>query len=202
MMSESPSAFPVICDRCRAEGLAGTDPFEAFGDLLDFQPVARRKRRADGWDETCQRAFIAALSLTGSIRAAARAVDKAAFGVDQLLASPGSEGFSAAMDEAFAMAADERSRRIAESLRAVAAERSDWRPPAPPWAKAASRPPPRGNSRLGAAGRDYPTRWEDMTAEQRHALTDRILGAIIKPYASRLRSEREARLAGQRRSAR
>jgi hypothetical protein len=76
-MSDSPAPIPVVCDRCRAEGLAGDDPFEAFGDLLDFEPVPRRKARADGWDAECQRAFVAALSLTGSVRAAARAVGKA-----------------------------------------------------------------------------------------------------------------------------
>jgi hypothetical protein len=54
--------LPVICDRCRAEGLAGEDPFEAFGALLDFDPVPRRAHRADGWDAEVQRAYIAALS--------------------------------------------------------------------------------------------------------------------------------------------
>jgi hypothetical protein len=47
--------IPVICDRCRADGV-GEDPFEAFGALLDFEPVPKAKR-ADGWDEECQRAF-------------------------------------------------------------------------------------------------------------------------------------------------
>jgi len=61
----------VICDRCRAEGAAGTDPFEAFGALLGFDPVPRRAHRADGWDPETQRACIAALSLTGNDRAAA-----------------------------------------------------------------------------------------------------------------------------------
>src|SRR3954452_1525063 len=92
--------IPVVCDRCRAEGLAGEDPFEAFGALLDFEPVPRRMNRADGWDAEVQRAYIAALSLTGSDRAAARAVGKAAFGIKQLLNSPGSEGFAAAREEA------------------------------------------------------------------------------------------------------
>src|SRR3954452_22933299 len=112
-----PHPLFVICDRCRSEGLAGEDPFEAFGDLLDFEPVPRRKKRADGWDAEVQRAFVAALSLTGSYRQAARAVGKAAFGVDQLLRSPGSEGFAAACGQAMAMAADERSRRLAEGVR-------------------------------------------------------------------------------------
>ena len=48
-MTESPHRPPpplyVICDRCRAEGQAGEDP---FGDPLDFAPVPRLTTRADG----------------------------------------------------------------------------------------------------------------------------------------------------------
>lgn len=39
---------PVICDHCRAEGLAGEGPFADFGAFFDFEPVPRRKNRADG----------------------------------------------------------------------------------------------------------------------------------------------------------
>ena len=41
--------FPVLCDRCRAEGLAGEAVFAGLaglGDLLDFEPVPRRVERA------------------------------------------------------------------------------------------------------------------------------------------------------------
>ena len=65
--------FPVLCDRCRAEGLAGEAEFAELadlGDLLDFEPVPRRKR-ANGWDAEVQRAFIVALAVTGSDRQAA-----------------------------------------------------------------------------------------------------------------------------------
>src|SRR3954452_22843882 len=138
---DTKTPIPVLCDRCAASGLAGEDPFEAFGALLDFEPVPRRAKRADGWDAEVQRAFIAALSLTGSDRAACRAVGRPPYGVTQLLAHEGGDGFRAAYDEAMAMAADERSRRLAEGLRAVAAERSGWAPPDPPWSRAASRAP-------------------------------------------------------------
>lgn len=178
----------VICDRCRAEGLAGEDPFEAFGALLDFEPVPRRTNRSDGWDADVQRAYIAALSLTGSKRQAARAVGKAAFGVDQLLAVPGGDGFRAAHDEAMAMAADERGRRLADGLRTVANEQAGWRPAAAPWGQARSRagPPPSPGS--GSATAD-PVREE----ERRRGFLHRIL----RLYEIKLRQEREARLAGE-----
>jgi hypothetical protein len=127
--------IPVLCDRCRAEGRAGEDPFAAFGALLDFDPVPRRTNRADGWDSEVQRAYIAALSLTGSDRAACRAVGRSAFGVTQLLAHEGSESFAAAREEALAIAADARRLRLAEGVRAVAAEQAGWRPPDPPWSR-------------------------------------------------------------------
>jgi hypothetical protein len=37
----------VVCDRCRAEGHSGEDPFQAFGALLDFDPVPRRRLIVD-----------------------------------------------------------------------------------------------------------------------------------------------------------
>jgi hypothetical protein len=175
----------VICDRCRTEGLAGEDPFLAFGALLDFEPVPRRARRADGWDSEVQRAYIAALSLTGTDRAACRAVGKSAFGVTQLLDHEGSEGFRAARDEALSMAADERSRRLAEGVRAVAAEQAGWRPPAPPWSRAASRsapPLPPGQPP------------EDPDVDGKEAL--RWLERMLHLYLIKLESERSARLEG------
>lgn len=175
----------VICDRCRAEGQAGADPFAAFGALLDFDPVPRRAVRADGWDAEVQRAYIAALSLTGSDRAACRAVGRSAFGVTQLLAHEGSAGFKAAREAALAMAADERSRRLAEGVRAVAAEQAGWRPPDPPWAAAASRrstPPP-----------PPPAPDEAESEEEAFAWLEQLVGK----YAMKVGQERTARLAGK-----
>jgi hypothetical protein len=68
-------AVPVICDKCRAEGMAGDEAFSGVPEILDFEPVPRRAR-ADGWRPEHQRAFIAALAITGSPRQAARAVGK------------------------------------------------------------------------------------------------------------------------------
>lgn len=180
-----PTHIPLICDRCRAEGQAGDDPFEAFGALLDFDPVPRLKHRPDGWDAECQRAFIAALSLTGSVRAAARAVGKAVFGAEQLRRAEGAESFLAAWDEAMAMAADERSRRLAEAVRAAAADQSGWRPPEPPWANA--------SGRRGRPSSESPPASPEDEAKAELELTR----AIVTRYLLKLRQERLARLAGR-----
>jgi len=40
--------IPVLCDDCRAHGVAGKAPFEGLGGLLDFTPVPRKRERVDG----------------------------------------------------------------------------------------------------------------------------------------------------------
>jgi hypothetical protein len=55
--------------------MAGDEAISAIPDLLNFDPVPRRAR-ADGWTAEHQRAFIAALAVTGSARQAARAIGK------------------------------------------------------------------------------------------------------------------------------
>jgi hypothetical protein len=179
----------VVCDRCREEGLAGEEPFEAFGALLDFEPVPRRKTRADGWDAEVQRAFIAALSLTGSDRQAARAVGKAQFGVTQLLACPGSEGFAAAREDALAMADDERRRRLAEGVRAVAAEQAGWRPPPPPWSRA--------SGRAATWARAAPPPPPEMSEEDELELRWRAFNKLVETYVMKLETERRCRLEGR-----
>ena len=193
----------VVCDRCRASGRPGADPFAGFGALLDFTPVPRRNARADGWDAECQRAFNAALSLTGSPRAAARAVGKAQYGVTQLLAAPGNEGFCAAYREAMAIAADERSRRLVEGLGAVAAEQAGWRPPAAPWSKAATRNPPLDFQGRGTAPNvvespavEEPADPDTLTPEE-EAARWLWLDRLVAKYHLKLEQERAARLAGE-----
>lgn len=67
-------------------------PAEALADLLDFTPVPRKKR-AGGWTAERQRGFIAALAETGSVKAAARAVNMSPEGAYHLRRQPGAEGF-------------------------------------------------------------------------------------------------------------
>lgn len=131
----------LLCDRCRAEGQLGEDPFAAYAGLLEFTPVPRRTTRADGWDQQCQRAFIAALAATGSARQAAAAVGKAQFGVENLKKAPGNESFMAAFERALAFYAENRSLRLADGVRAASALAAHRHAaaPRPAWINAATR---------------------------------------------------------------
>ncbi len=90
---------PVICDRCRARGHAGEEPFAALRPSLDFTPDPR-KYRHDGWTPERQRAFIEALASTGSVKLAARAVNMSPEGAYYLRRQPGAEEFAAAWKRA------------------------------------------------------------------------------------------------------
>ncbi len=90
---------PVICDRCRARGHAGEEPFAALRASLDFAPVPR-KYRHDGWTPERQRAFIEALASTGSVKHAARAINMSPEGAYYLRRQPGAEEFAAAWKRA------------------------------------------------------------------------------------------------------
>lgn len=63
--------------------------------VLDFTPVPR-KYRVDGWTVERQRAFIAALAATGSVKAAAHRINMSPEGAYYLRRSPGAESFAAA----------------------------------------------------------------------------------------------------------
>jgi hypothetical protein len=199
----APAPVPVICDRCRAEGLGGAVPFLDLGDLLEFEPVPRRPR-ANGWTPEVQRHFIAALAVTGSDRQAAHAVGKAQFGVDQLKKAKGNEGFLAAHARALAMAADDKSRRLAAGLHAVTAPAALWRPPEPAWSKAESRQilpgTGRGTARSVVEGAPSPDELDDLDDDARLAAAGpklKALDAFHRHYLQRLDMEREARLAGR-----
>ncbi|MCL9998701.1 MAG: hypothetical protein NBV68_04930 [Erythrobacter sp.] len=73
------------------------------GELPAFTPVPRQYQRHDGWTPERQRGFIEALADTGSVGAAARAVDMSSEGAYQLRRQPGAEGFRAAWEAALAL---------------------------------------------------------------------------------------------------
>ncbi|MFO6447532.1 hypothetical protein ACLBKU_10345 [Erythrobacter sp. NE805] len=75
----------------------------AKGELPAFAPVPRKSARHDGWTPERQRGFIEALADTGSVEAAARAVDMSTEGAYQLRRQPGAEGFRAAWQAALAL---------------------------------------------------------------------------------------------------
>ena len=120
------NAIPVICDRCRATGLAGEVPFAELADLLSFTPVPRRPH-ANGWTPELQRGFIAALATTGSAARAARALGKHAFGAEQLRRARGGSSFAAAWDAALDICRERELAGLADGLADLAAEQEEER---------------------------------------------------------------------------
>jgi hypothetical protein len=171
------SAIPVICDKCRAEGIAGEGDFAGLGDLLDFEPVPRRAR-VDGWTPELQRAFIAALAVTGSRGRAAKAVGKSATGAETLLNAKGAEGFAAAWRRAEAIAGEKGRHRLSVGLGAVLREDAARAPPA--WPEPLAGPEP------GAGGED--------AADQ---VKLDLLVTIMHKYWLKLHAERRCRLEGR-----
>jgi len=171
-MSTTPT-IPVICDRCRSVGNCGEGDFSHLGDLLAFTPVARRKR-LNGWDAEAQRAFIAALAITGSKTNAAKSLGRNTFGIDQLLKAEGSDSFRLAYDRAMAIAEENGSRRLATGV-ADAAARNQWL-----------------DKRSALRGAE-PEPEITMSDDQKWDLVQSIAAKLMKKVAA----ERSARLAGQ-----
>jgi hypothetical protein len=99
--------------------MAGDAAFAAIPDILDFEPVPRRSH-VNNWTAEHQRAFIAALALTGSPSQAARALGRHAFGADQLRSAKGGKSFAAAWDAALDLAREREMHRIHGNLGALA----------------------------------------------------------------------------------
>ena len=114
------AATPVICDTCRAAGHAGDPVFSAIPDILDFTPVPRRAR-VNNWTPEHQRAFIAALAITGSPRQAARALGRHAFGAEQLRRASGGKSFADAWDAAMDLARERELARVHMNLAELSA---------------------------------------------------------------------------------
>ncbi|MFL6787414.1 MAG: hypothetical protein ACJ8FC_01990 [Sphingomicrobium sp.] len=219
--SPDEAPIPVICDLCRAQGEAGAGPFESLGDLLRFTPV-RRRARADGWSDEYQRAFIAALAVTGSPRKAARAIGKHAFGAEQLRKARGGASFAAAWDAAIDLCRERELAGLKSGLTDLAAEQEQDRAQRrdlilPRDKRSSSSPSPPSREREGPTakrweGRSRPQgsidakcRWnvgggegmgeggEDLTQAEQDALSESLVGK----YLLKLQQEREARLTGQ-----
>jgi hypothetical protein len=168
----------AICDRCRAEGRAGEEAFAGLGDLLDFEPVPR-KARADGWTPRLQRAFIAAVAMTGSRKAAADAVGKSEGSVTHLLNSEGSESFRRALEKAQRMAQEEG--------RFGAGRKAQARP--------GSTVPAGGGLPAAARGvPDGPEEWDESKASE---IRLALVTVLVQQYSTKVVLEREARLQGR-----
>lgn len=118
----TPPTIPVVCDSCRATGMAGDAAFAAIPDILAFAPVPRRAH-ANGWTPEHQRAFIAALAITGSAKQAARAIGRHQFGAEQLRTAKGGKAFAEAWDAAMDLAREREAMRIHANLAELAEQR-------------------------------------------------------------------------------
>jgi hypothetical protein len=167
------SATPVICEKCRATGMAGDAAFADIPDLLAFEPVPRRPH-ANGWTPEHQRAFIAALAITGSPRQAARQVGRATFGAEQMRTAKGGRSFAAAWDAAIEIARERELARLHENLGELAAKTEE----ANASAKASGRLVPSGEKDDG----------EDSTFDQQvEEARDRILDRLERLRQKQLR---------------
>ena len=106
---------PVVCDKCRAEGMASDPMFMGIPEILNFEPVPRRAH-VNGWSAEHQRAFIAAVAITGSAKKAAATIGRHAFGAEQLRKARGGRGFSEAWDAALDIARERELARMYENL--------------------------------------------------------------------------------------
>lgn len=75
----------------------------APGQIPDFTPVPRGTARHDGWTQDRQRRFIEALSVTGSVKAAAHRVNMTPEGAYLLRRHPQAESFRKAWEAALAL---------------------------------------------------------------------------------------------------
>jgi len=80
-----------------------TRPRKRRGMLPAFAPVPRKYNRHDGWTPERQRGFIEALADTGSVKAAAHAVNMTPEGAYLLRRHPEAEGFRKAWEAALAL---------------------------------------------------------------------------------------------------
>ena len=127
----APHPVPTLCDTCRATGTAGASPFEDLAGLLDFTPVPVRSH-ANNWTPEHQRAFVAALAVTGTEREAARSIGRYAAGADRLRKLPRGKSFADACQNALDLyrerelaGLDAAMVKLDEQARAARAHRKD-----------------------------------------------------------------------------
>ena len=77
--------------------LAG-DP--EIAPLLNFEPVARKVKRPDGWTPELQRELIARIAVTGTLQSAVWQMGKHATGAEALYKTPGADSFRESWDAA------------------------------------------------------------------------------------------------------
>jgi hypothetical protein len=144
--------------------------------LLNFTPVERRCRRADGWPPEIQRGFVRALVLRGSPSQAANDVGRTKSGAYEVRIAAGGESFAAAWDGALALYHRRNPRsgpkgRPSRGEILSGAGRTPW-PGAPPPAPA-----------------------PDPEAQER--AQEEALDQLLLKYITKVSLERSARLSGR-----
>lgn len=179
---------------------------EVRADLLHFTPVARNKR-AGGWTAERQRAFVAALAETGSVKAAARRVNMSAVGAYVLRRRPDAESFAAAWDAAQASGV--------QSLGDIAMDRAVEGVPVPVFYRGEQvgerrsyndrllmfliKQSGKGGVRMGALD-PAPVTPRESEEERRAGLLEGVavwLDQVFGRYVAKVRAERRHRLAGE-----
>lgn len=110
-----PPPMPVICDACKAHGNAGDEGFGKITDILNFEPVPRRTQ-VNNWTPELQRAFVAALALTGSEHRAGKAIGRHEYGAQKLRKARGGKAFDEACEAALGIYHDREMVRIADQM--------------------------------------------------------------------------------------
>ena len=185
------SLIALICDRCRAEGVAGGSGFAELGELLSFTPAPRQFKRQDGWTPALQRRFIAHLAQTGSPTRAAEALGKNRHGVEKLYKAKGAEGFRAAWDRAVAFAEDSAALRIEEEHAAA----RELKAPAIDMRRRPGEAEGGGDGDGGGEGAGGDEWDEPGSADE--ALKIELIERIAGKFLAKVRAERAARLAGE-----
>jgi hypothetical protein len=107
--------MPVICDVCRKHGNAGEDGFAEIADILNFEPVPRRTQ-VNNWTPELQRAFVAALAITGSEHRAGKAIGRHEYGAQKLRKARGGKGFDEACEAALQIYRDREMVRLSDQM--------------------------------------------------------------------------------------
>jgi hypothetical protein len=197
-MSDSPSPpIPVICDRCREEGSAGDDPFTDIRDLLAFEPVKRRAH-VNGWKPEHQRAFIAALAMTGSPRQAAAALGRWPNGAEQLRKGKGARSFADAWDAALELYREREFFRIRDNLANLAEQQEQRDELGLVETHRRALPPPSPSPRRGEGWGEGEQEWEgEGPADETAPLDDDLVIDLLTKYSLKLLQERTARHEGK-----
>lgn len=167
-MSDSPNDIPAF-------SALAADP--EIAPLLDFEPVARKVKRPDGWTPALQRELIARLAATGTLQAAVWQMGKHATGAEALYKTPSADSFRASWDAAI-----------------VIGRRRNGLDCAPPFTREVPgitrRAPP---SRSRPQGDPHPQDDEEDNLELKLEIAQRITVKFLR----KVQAEREARLAGE-----